>query len=421
MPIDVDSLKKKHGQDAKVFQKKPPLVKKAEEENPFADSPKTIYENSRDLKEKRELIRKIFDDNTDLPVEDMLMHYFTQGDGKKMGKTVSPLKGIREGLEDMLNIQQLKDLVQGFRTIKEQPKNEEEDMSDNNQNLMTMLPLFQKMQGGNGQIDPMMMMMLMNGMGGGQKQGNNMGQLFLMMSMLNMNTNQQQQQQSNPNGTPVQPNQANNAEMIKSIYQELQNVMNQQQQKPTIDPMTLMMMQSINKSNQSQNNGGQNIEVLLDKFNTMMQNNQTNQMAMIMQSQNDKFERGMEMIAGALHRDRPEEKILNNFQLFRELTGDKREKNVHEMEYDLKKQELGFKEAARRDMLDREERAQVRDGEKSNRIMDTASTVLDKVIGNGLGQLVGDLMSAKKPKAAQLGRAEGQQSQDFDSSLLDDL
>ena len=129
--LDVNGLKKKHGQNAKVFEgKKPPLVAPPPAEDPFLKPTQTI-QGQRELAEKRVLIRKIFDDNTELPVEDMLMHYFTEGDGKKMGKTVSPLKGIREGLEDMLNIQQLKDLVQGFRSIKEQPKKEEEDMGNN--------------------------------------------------------------------------------------------------------------------------------------------------------------------------------------------------------------------------------------------------------------------------------------------------
>ena len=145
-------------------------------------------------------------------------------------------------------------------------------------------------------------------------------------------------------------------------------------------------------------------------------------MAMLMQQSNDRFERGMEMIASALHRDKPEEKILSNFQLFRELTGEKRERSKDEMEYDIKRKELELQEMARRDMLDREERQQVREEQKSERIMETASSVLDKVIGNGIGHLVKDVMSVKSDTGKRRGRGGSvEDMEDFDPSLLDNL
>ena len=428
MPINIEELKKKHGQSKTSVPKptpaKPPLTTKPPEINTpvFED---TMPEDPKVLEQKRKLINQLFDENKDLPIEEMLMYYFTEGEGKKMGKTVSPLKGIREGLEDMLNIQQLSELVKGFRTTNQQQKQkeeEEESMGDNS-NLLTLLPFLQKMQNGGmdtTKLDPTMLMLAM-GMSGQKQSNNNMGQLFLMMSMANMFAQQQPQQQNTSSGTSTQANPAINAELIKSLYQELQNVMSQQQ-KLQIDPVTLMMINAINKSNQNQGSASnQNIEVLLDKFNNMMQNNQQQQMAMLMQQSNDRFERGMEMIASALHREKPEEKILNNFQLFRELTGEKRERSKDEMTYDIEKRKLELQEMARRDMLDREERQQVREEQKSSHILETASSVLDKVIGNGLGNLVKDVMSVKSEGGKRRGRGGVEELQDFDSSLLDDL
>lgn len=427
MPINIEELKRKHGQSSTSIPKETPS------KPPLTDKPKTetlddVFEDTKKedpavLEKKRELIKQLFDENKDLPIEEMLMYYFTEGDGKKMGKTVSPLKGIREGLEDMLNIQQLSELVKGFRNVnqKQPQKEEEEDMGDNS-NLLTLLPFLQKMQNGGmdtSKLDPTMLLLAM-GMSGQKQSNSNLGQLFLMMSMANMFA-QQPQQQATASGSSTQPNPAINAEMIKTLYQELQNVMNQQQ-KPQIDPVTLMMINAINKSNQNQGTASnQNIEILLDKFNSMMQNNQQQQMAMLMQQSNDKFERGMEMIASALHREKPEEKILSNFQLFRELTGEKRERSRDEMDYDIKKREIELQEMARRDMLDREERQQVREEQKSSRIMETASTVLEKVIGNGLGNLVKDVMSVKGDTGKRRGRGSIEDTTDFDSSLLDNL
>lgn len=436
MPLNIEELKKRHGQNASQFTKKYPestepffedksetKTKKKAKKNEDEDEP--INESKERLQKKRELITKLFDENQDLPMEEMLTYYFTEGEGKKMGKTVSPLKGIREGLEDMLNIQQLQDLIKGFRDRKKQSNTQQdeidEDMGDDN-SLITMLPFLQKMQNGGmdvGKIDPLMLMLSM-GMGGQKKSNNNLGQLFLMMSMANMFAQQPQQTQIGNNGNPnQQPTPAINAEMIKSLYTELQKVM-ESQSKPQFDPMTLLMIDAIKKSNA--NNGAasnQNIEILLDKFNQMMQNNQTQTMAMLMERSNEKFEKGMEMIASALHREKPEEKMMNYFGLFRELAGDRREKTKDEMEYDLKRKEMELQEFARRDMLDREEREKEREEMKSQRMMDTAGVVLDKVIGNGIGHLVKDVMSVRGKGDKQ--KNTGFSQEEIDPSLLDDL
>ena len=339
MPVNIEELKKRHGQNATNVPKKPPLV-------PPHSEPLFVYnqpiepEDPNVAKKKKELIKKLFDDNEELPMEELLTYILKEQngkkEGKKVGKTTSPLKGIREGLEDMLNIQQLTQLVKNFSNMKTSPEKGEEDNSMEDNNLLTMLPLLQKMQNGGmdtGKIDPTMLMLAM-GMGG-QKKSNNMGQLFLMMSMLNMNT---QQPQTNSSGQPVQGNPAMNPEMIKAIWTELQNVM-QQQQKPAIDPNMMLLFQMMNKSSQQPQNT-QNLDIIFDKINSMMANNQTQQMSIMMERSNQQFKEGMREVAGALNREDPRTHLLEDFDLFRNLTGDKRAKNAEEMNYDIKKQEL---------------------------------------------------------------------------------
>ncbi len=429
MPIDFQELKKKHRTIPKTkppTEKKPPLV----QTEPQAES--EVDSDGKNLFQKKLLIKQLFDENQDLPLEDFLVDYINKGDGKKMGKTISPLKGIREGLEDMLNIQQLKDLLGGFRNMRNNNNNKKEEEEDNsNNNMMAMLPLLQQIQnkgnnGGNkdgmfGGIDPSIMMMLMNS---GKKGGSNdLGQLFFMMSMAKLlNPQQQNTNTGNTNSNQQQGNM--NADVISSLYKELQNVMGQQQQqKPAIDPMTMLMINSINKSNQVPPPTNQNFEVILDKFNTMMSNNQAQQFSMALQQSNDRFERGMEMVAGALNREKPEERIRSSLSLFREITGDKREKGEKELEFDLKRQELKMREEGRIDMLDREERAVERENAKSERLTGIATTVLDKVIGSSVGNLVQDVMSAKSESGSRRGRKGGKQipQSDFDPSYLDEL
>ena len=74
-------------------------------------------------------------------------------------------------------------------------------------------------------------------------------------------------------------------------------------------------------------------------------------------------------------------------------------------------------------MVDREERGVIREDKKSERFMNIGETVLDKVIGKGLGNLVNDLMSVKgsgEDKGSKGGKAPTSAQQDFDPSLLDD-
>ena len=273
---------------------------------------------------------------------------------KKVTKSVSPLKGIREGLEDMLNIQQLKDLVMGFNNMRTDKKNQEVDNqqnNNNNNNMAFMMPFIQKMQSGNSKIDPLMMSLLMGMMGKNNNNsggGNDMGQLLLMMNMANMFNQNNQGNHQNQGNKQNQGNQQNqggiNPVIFKNIIEEMQNVIQkqtQQNQQPTIDPNMILLLNMMNKTNGNPEMKTSNtVEVLLDKFNSIINNNQTQQMNMIMQQNQDKWERSMEMMAGAFNRERPEDRFMKNFELFRNITGDQRQKSTEEMGFDLKRQEL---------------------------------------------------------------------------------
>lgn len=421
MPLDVNELKSKFGQNAGTIPKKTPSSESNGE--PFFEDEQKDVEDPNIMVQKKKLIEALFDENKDIPMEEILTSYFL-GDGNKMAKKTTssvPLTDIKGALENMLSIQHLADMVMGFRDMKKNKNKEveEEVVSDNS--MLTMLPFLQKMQNGGldvSKLDPLMLMMAM-GMGG-QKSNNNMGQLFLMMSMANMFAQQpsQPQPQKTPNGNYI-PNQQQsiNPDMIRAMWQELQNVM-QSQQKPPFDPIQLLMIDAIKKSNTPQTN--QNIEVLLDKFNTMLNNNQAQEIARILERQNEKWERGMQVIAQAINRDSPEEKLWSNFKMFKEMQGEQRQMSKDEMEYNLRKKEIELKDFERRDMLDREERSKELDNARSDRIMQTANIVLDKVIGNGLGSFVKDVMSVKGD-GKRRGRDSNPESRDYDPSLLDDL
>ena len=191
-------------------------------------------------------------------------------------------------------------------------------------------------------------------------------------------------------------------DIIKSVL-EIIAMMNPQQgnQGQSNNKIYEMLMASILK----QSNSG-NSEIIANLLNNVFQQN-ANLMNMMNrpsgQPQTDKMDVFMKGV------DFTERRM-----------GDKRERSKDEMEFDLKRKELEIQEYGRRDMLDREERQMIREDAKGARVMDVASTVLDKVVGDGLGQLVGDLMSVKNKKGGRRGRASKPPVQSYDASLLDE-
>lgn len=132
-------------------------------------------------------------------------------------------------------------------------------------------------------------------------------------------------------------------------------------------------------------------------------------LAMLMQQQNS-----------GQPQEPPEERLRKSMTLVKEIQGEQRVRTKDELDFGLKKQELVLKESARQDMLNREERAVEREDRKSERILGIGQVVLDKVIGNGLGTLIDDVMGAKGGKGKRRGRAK-QPLEEFDPSLLDEL
>lgn len=362
--------------------------------------------------EKAKLIEQLFDENKDIPIEEMLTRVI------KTGKTVSSLKGVRETLEDIMNIEQLSELISTMRKTKIaniNKKNDPEEEEEEDNSMMTMLPFLQKMKNGgldSSQMDPTMLALAMGSQGKGK---NNMGQLFFMMSMANLFAGNQQQNGSNNKNNNQNPNLS--MDMIKGLYNEFQSVIKQQQQ-PAIDP-TLMLVLKMMQQNQNQkpNNDNGNIAMLIDKFNTMINNNQSQQMSMLMQQSNDKFERGMELIAGALNREKPEDRMYKSFELFRNLQGDSRAKSKDEMVFDIENKKLDIEKDKHVDILNREERQIVREDAKSGRLLDTAETILNKVVGQSIGALVSDISNARGGKKNV--SASGKKG--FDATLLDEL
>ena len=362
--------------------------------------------------EKAKLIEQLFDENKDIPIEEMLTRVI------KTGKTVSSLKGVRETLEDIMNIEQLSELISTMRKTKIaniNKKNDPEEEEEEDNSMMTMLPFLQKMKNGgldSSQMDPTMLALAMGSQGKGK---NNMGQLFFMMSMANLFAGNQQQNGSNNKNNNQNPNLS--MDMIKGLYNEFQSVIKQQQQ-PAIDP-TLMLVLKMMQQNQNQkpNNDNGNIAMLIDKFNTMINNNQSQQMSMLMQQSNDKFERGMELIAGALNREKPEDRMYKSFELFRNLQGDSRAKSKDEMVFDIENKKLDIEKDKHVDILNREERQIVREDAKSGRLLDTAEIILNKVVGQSIGALVSDISNARGGKKNV--SASGKKG--FDATLLDEL
>jgi len=162
---------------------------------------------------------------------------------------------------------------------------------------------------------------------------------------------------------------------------------------------------------------------MLSEQNRMMAQQQMKNMELIIENSNIKFAQFARMMSGNEQED-PRKVMMEGFQLYRDITGDKCEKSKDEMHYDIEKKKLELQEYARRDGLDREERSVIRDDQKSQRFMDIGGVVLDKVIGNGLGALMNDLMNVKNKSGNQKGETSApvkQDSRNFDVSLLDEL
>lgn len=335
-----------------------------------------------DNKTKAELIDMLFDENKDIELEKIIPKVM------KMGKTISSLKGIRETMEDVLNIQQLADLVKVMRHTKNKDKEEVEDSDNNTNNNMdftSMLPFLQKINGAgfdSGQIDPLMLSMMMS-----NNKGNNpLNQFFFMMSMANIIKNATNN--NNESANNVKPNIS--GDIITKLYEEMKNLMSQQQQQPTLDPAYMMVLQLLNKNNTNSDT----VEKVLGKMTEMMSTQQNNQLAQIMQLQNEKFERTIETLAGVLHTD-PTKKLLDNFEIFNKLQGNSHSLTKDQMEYELQKEKIRLEEKRRRDLLEIEEREKERESVKSERLYGTAERVLNKIVGEGVGVLAKDIISAR--------------------------
>lgn len=373
MPIDVNDLKRRHGQDAKP------------------DKPETINPSIKNsINEKEVLIQKIIDKKI------------------KKGGIMSKKKKKETPVRTNSGLDRLSKTKESFENISRASYNKEDkhfsdippEVSDLVRKVFQQeLPKLIK----EGKID--LKSLVGNNGGLNQPIGNN-NELMRMMDILTKNT--QNTQNTNQNNSPNNNNQFNQLNQLKMFMELAQLVsppqQNNQQNNGRADNMLLAYLL---KQKESGNANG-----IVPLITQLMQ--------MSEKANNYRMEALMSRLGGnSQATEDPEAKLMKSFQFFRDITGDKRQRSQQEMDYDLKKKEIELKEFARRDMLDREERSKEREDAKGERIMNTAGIVLDKVIGNGLGALMGDLMSLKGGKKGK--KISTAPRTDFDAELLDDL
>jgi len=415
-------------------------------------------------KNKDELWDIILDENIEPEEFDKKLNTLV----RKMPKTTSALKGVRELYEDKLQIDELRDIISDSRekrtgkTSKVSVDEEAEETSD----LMTMMPLLKKLKGqGGGQGGKMGMEdMLWLMMSRPSKQSSSLLPIIMMMM-------QQNQQGSNDDKAPQQ--RPANVEFNQLLLNEIKDIVGQQQQQsPAIDPNTMLLMKFMDNQKQDQqpnfdriliekllankqnqqpsldriiieklvtNNNNQNqqqpgIELILDKFNTIINSNQNQQFQMMMQQSQDKWDRSMEMIAGALQGKNPKKDLLEDFKIFKSIQGENRHRGKDEMEYDFKSKTLDLEEKKRIDkirredrrrieMMNREERKDIREDNKSEKIMDLATDFIAPIMQDGLGGVINDIMGAKTGKGRRKKRKieHSEDEQEFSASDIDEL
>lgn len=336
-----------------------------------------------------------------------------------MPRANQPMKAIKEMMEDVFTVQNLQDLIETNKKKKWKKGNEPEEPEDTQmppEQIAMMMPYLEKMKNSGvdtNKIDPMWLMLLTGNQGKGNS---NLNQLFLMMMMINaMSQSQPQQQNINGKVAPIQS--GISPEMFQLLINEMQKIMNQQQQSPAIDPTLVTLLTILNK-NQQNPKTDESTRLLLQELRSMQQQNQSQQLNLIVQNMNDRFEKALDTIAGSLNREPETTKMERYWNMLKTVQGDQREKSTAELEYGLKQQELLMKQQEHRDMLATEERALAREDAKGEKTMDFVTTAFDKIMGQGLGSLIGDIASnvGKKSK-----KASNEPASEFDSSLLDVL
>ena len=380
-----------------------PIKKRAKKRSKRASLEEVEAEADDDLlgKSKTELINILLNENKDIPIENILM------DVIKTGKVTSSLKGIRETLEDVMNIEQLIDLIKIMRhKSREPPKSNNQDSNQSDMEdsaYMTMLPFLSKMSN-NGfdisKIDPMMLLMANMS----QSQGNNgLGKLFFMMSMANLlSQNSNNNQVTTQNGEKVivsDSGQKITPDILKSMYEEMKNIMSEQP-KPAVDPNLLLMIKMLDSGRaQQQNNEPSRTELMIEKmlmkFDQMMQNKQTEQLSLILNSQTEKFERALNEIASYLRQD-PKQEILSTFDLFKAIQGNAIKRTSEELKHERELKKLELEEKRRRDLLRLQQLEKDREFEKSQSLVNTAKEIIGSIVGESAGQFVKDVISASR-------------------------
>ena len=413
-------IKKPRVQDAKIETTRArPTKEKIETDIDERDFEVNTVEERQ---ERKKLLDILLKENKDIDIEELIR---TEVMGNNMAtkkgtttRTGQPLKRVREGMEDVFTTLQLRELIEDFRKKKTENTDSQEANNTSDNKMAYMMPFLQKMQNGGtnaGGLDPNMLYLLMANQG--NKGGNDLNQLLMLMMMMNAGS----QNQHDAQGNPIYQGGVNSNNMTM-LMNEIKNIMDKQEQKPQIDPTMMLVLQMMNKqvSSQPQQNTMKDIATLITALNSQNSNKpQDTQLPMVMEMMRQNWALQNERVMNMMPNEAPEDRIIRSANLIRELQGDARQRTESEMDFALRKQQMVLDEQQRLDMLDREERAQNREDAKSDRTLGMVSTVMDKVIGEGLGQLVGDLVSARG-KGDKSARGANE-PENFDASILDEF
>lgn len=350
-------------------------------------------------KDKSQLVDIFFNENEEL---DLNIEKIIKND-LKMGKNQSSLSGVRKTLEDILNVQQLTDLVQTFRENKKKgsgsgdtsiPQDQVNGVRGGN-DMSSLLPLLMQQNGGSGglgDLDPLLLMTMMQGNNNGNPANNLLSLLTITQTLADKNKSS-----------------GDTADIIRTIYEEFKNTQNQSRG-TKIDPNTILMFKLLGNNNSSNNEGGK-IELLLSKMNEIMSNNNTQKMEQIIENSNRKFEEIARMIAGAMRKD-PKDDLIDMMDLFNKIQGQSRKMDKEEMKYDLEKRKLEMEENRKQNMLRAQQQAKQMEAEKSQKVIDSVKEMVGPILQQGIGKVVSGAMNASNQMKATRHRREKEISVD---------
>lgn len=315
----------------------------------------------------------------------------------------SALEAIKKLLKDKIEVREMAALLNhpaflGTKNTNQDATAVSGQAEDSDDMLSTLLMsgLFNQPNNTAGNINEQNNLMLLTQLLG-NKSGKGLNPVVMLSVLKLLSTQNQGQNQMDSSAIKEFINE------IKSIYTQQEN------QKPAIDPMMLYLIKS---SERKPDNNAENMIRMLEMIN----NSTSQQIQTIAQLLGEKFERLAENVAGS--QIDPNQQMMQNFQFFREIAGDQRERSKDELDFELRKTEMELKKQDRDEILARQERAELREDQKSERILGLVDNITGKVLGEGMKGLMETAFKGRRKKkdkgfdASELG---GYSPDDFDN------